>query len=421
MKIQRDIFTAIELGTGSIKVLMGEILPDNTLSVLGFGTAESLNMCKGEPLAPRLVGEQVVMALNRAQEAARMDIPGPVFLAVSGPYIASVVAAETMVLSKTDEVGEISEEHFCALMRKLLEREALPDKQSLQACFKRACISEGRVSFNPIGLYSPSLEIEAQLFQADRARLAAITALVNEALGTLVVSNAIYAPLADCAAVFPPEGLDDTSFSLLVNLGAGMTSAVMPSSRGTPFCCQIPVGGDHLANDLAIAFDLQISQARHLLARLGAFRCTAIASKDGRSRMIDVQGTARAIPAAAVELVIEARLREIFGLLWQRLQQEKMDVWLGSQIHLCGGGAGIPRVTELAGQVFNRRQVQVAVPYKVSGRADFRPLPQYCTVIGTLRAGYRQHQSDQYREARRSAWERLRDGAGWLKQILGEW
>lgn len=421
MKIQRDVFTAIELGTSTIKVLMGEFLPDNTLSVLGFGSAESLNMCKGEPLAPRLVGEQVVLALNRAQEAARMEIPGPVFLAVSGPYIELVVGTETLTLSKTDEVGEITDEHFYQLMRKLLDREPLADKQSLQACFKRSCLSEGRVSFNPIGLYSPFLTVEAQLFQADKARLATITALVNEALGTLVVSNAIYAPLADSAALFPPDSLDDTSFNLLINLGAGVTSVVMPGSRGTPFCTEISVGCEHLANDLSIAFDLQISQARHLLARLAAFRCTAIANKDGRSRMIEVQGTSRAIPASAVELVIEARLREIFTLISKKLQEEKMDVWLGSQIHLCGGGACIPRVTELAGQVLNRRQVQVALPYKVLGRTDFRPLPQYCTVIGTLRAGYLQHLSDQYREARRSAWERLRDGAGWLKQILGEW
>jgi len=155
---------------------------------------------------------------------------------------------------------------------------------------------------------------------------------------------------------------------------------------------QVSIGCDHIANDLSIAFDLPFPTACSLLTQLGTLHCTAVASKDHRARMItigqDTVSKKRLLPASSVEIVVEARLRELFELIRRQLDDFGAYSWLGNRVLLSGGGARIPHITELAATVFNRK-VAIAQPYRVIGRADFRPLPQFNTVLGLLRAGYR--------------------------------
>jgi len=390
LKTQREIFTGVEIGTSSIKVLLAEFLPGDSLSVLALGEAPSLKMCKGEAIDTRVVGGQVALALAAAEQAAGFPIPGPVYMAIYGAFLETINITGSVAINEPG--GLIQESNLEEATRQSNLPEVPQGKfrlaQSVNRLFR---LADGRVLFNPIGQCSRSLEVETQHFIADWERANTSYCLLSEALGKLAVDTVIYTPLAVSSGVFPPA-LSDEALNLVIDIGGGMTSMAMPTSVGHFHLGQVSIGCEHLANDLSIALDLPIQTARSLICQLDALHCTAVATKDNRARMVtihqDTMSKHRVIPASSIELVIEMRLRELFELIRRLLDERGAYSWLGNRVFLSGGGARIPRITDLAATVFNR-PVSVAQPYRVTGRADFQQLPQYNTVIGLIRAGYR--------------------------------
>ena len=370
--------------------MLAEFLPGDSLAVLALGETPSLKMCKGEAIDTRVVGGQVSLALAAAEQAAGFPIPGPVFMALSGAFIETVNITGSVAINEPG--GLIQENNLEEATRQASLREVPQGKfrlaQSVNRLFR---LADGRVLFNPIGQCSRSIEVETQHFLADWERANTTYCLLSDALGRLPVETVIYTPLAVSSGVFPPSASDE-ALNLVIDIGGGLTSLAMPTSVGHFHLGQVSVGCEHLANDLSIALDLPIQTARSLICQLETLHCTAVATKDNRARMVtihqDTMSKHRVIPASSIELVIEMRLRELFELIRRQLDERGAYSWLGNRIMLSGGGARIPRITDLAATVFNR-PVSVAQPYRITGRADFQPLPQYNTVIGLIRAGCR--------------------------------
>jgi len=390
LKTQREIYTGVEIGTSSIKVMLGEFLPGDSLSVLALGEAPSLKMCKSEAADTRVVGGQVAQALAAAERAAGFPITGPVFMSISGAFVETVNITGSVLIN--EPTGRIAESDLEEATRQTNLPEVPQGKfrlaQSVNRLFR---LADGRVLFNPIGQCSRSLEVETQHFIAEWERANTTYCLLSEALGKLEVATVIYTPLAVSSAVFPPAASDE-SLNLVIDIGAGMTSIAMPTSVGHFHLGQVGIGCEHLANDLSIALDLPIQTARSLVSQMDSLHCTAVATKDNRARMVSINqdnlSKHRVIPASSIELVVELRMRELFELIRRQLDERGAYSWLGNRVFLSGGGARIPRISDLAATVFNR-PVVVAQPYRITGRADFQPLPQYNTVIGLIRAGYR--------------------------------
>ena len=387
MKTQREIITGVEIGTSSIKVVLAEFVADNMLSILGVAEKPSLKMCKGEAIDAQIVSEQVALALHEVEEKFGYPIGNEIFLGLSGAYIETRNVNATVVIQ--GDGAQVSEDYIVEATRCTQEIEVPEDLMRLPQVVNRYFrLSDGRVLFNPVGQNSDSLTVETQHFLANSYRANTTYCLLTENLENGQIPSVIYAPLAISSAVFPPR-MNDDALGLVIDIGAGMTSIAMPTSMGHLFCGQISVGCEHIVNDLSIAFHIEIATARNILNQFAKLHCTAIATKDDRTRMIRVNPDGkRRIPASSVELVVEVRLRELFELVRRQLEDRGAYSWLGNEVLLSGGGAEIPGIRELAGTVFNR-PVRIVKACNISGRADLVDSPRFNHVLGLIRAGYR--------------------------------
>lgn len=415
MSSEREIYTAVEIGTSSIKVLLAEFLPGDYISVLGYGEADSLKMCKAEAINTSVVGEQLRIALNNAEKDAGIPITEPVFMSISGSFIESVKVNGTVDIISPDE--RIQENDLAEAIRQTNKIQQVPGKFELsQSVNKFFRLADGRVMFNPIGQCSATLEVETQHFLADSQRANTSCCLLSEALGSLSISQIIYTPLAVSSAVFHPD-INESTLNIVIDIGAGMTSIAVPTPVGYFHLEQIPIGCDHIANDLSIALDLPIQTTRALLCQMREIHCSAIATKDGNAREVSVhqytQGKHRLIPASSIETIIELRLTELFDTIKRRLNDNNAYVWLGNTITLSGGGARIPQITDLAKSIFNR-QVIVGQAYKITGKNNFEAMPQHNTIIGLLRSGRRFLQINQEVAEQASL---LTSGLNWWKNV----
>ena len=434
MKSSRDIYLGIDLGTSTIKVVVARFTPDNTLEFLGKGEMPSLSMFKGEPDQPGIVTEQLIQAIEDAlKSAALRDFPNHIALALSGGYI------QTNTVSATIDIPSglpITENDCVTVMRQVYDQLTPPDGQKSIVPFGKIPLStvvtrnfrlaDGRIVFSPIEQISSKLTYDALYFALDRERYQRIVSTIDEALMSRRVDFTVPVPLALSCAVCPPTSVaDNLPLPLLIDLGAGVTSLSMPTPTGWLLAEQITIGCDHLANDLSLVFELNdIKTARSLVRDLGTYRCTAIPVQDGDARMLTIRspkGVELEIAANDLENVIEVRLRELFTIIAQRLEENQAYDWLDQEILLTGDGALIPRITELASSIL-KRKVHIATPYQVNAVRFFDPLPpRYATICGLLRAARQEQLLKEERDQQGNVLDRVGNGLRKAWQAIFEW
>ena len=434
MKNSRDIFLGIDLGTSTIKAVVARILPDNTLEFLGNGEMPSLSMLKGEPDQPGIVIEQIFRAIQEAiRTAALREFPNRIALALSGGYM------ETKSVSVSIDIPNslpITEADCITAGRSVYGKlQPAPGQQGIvppgkfplsTVVTRNFRLADGRMLFSPIGQISSTLSCETLYFALDYERYNRIVAMLNTALDGRRIDYTVPVPLAISAALCPPLTVEDNlPLPLIIDLGAGVTSLSMPTPGGYLMAEQIGVGCDHLANDINLVFGINnIKTARNIIRELGNSRCTAVAAHDGDARMLTIgfpDGRTMDLSANDLETVIEARLKELFQIIVQRLEANQAYGWLDNEILLSGDGALIPRICELASGIL-RRKVRVGSPYQVDAARFFDTLPpRYTTVCGLLRAALRMQMLKEEKEQHGTVLDRVGRGLRDVWQAIFEW
>ena len=193
-----------------------------------------------------------------------------------------------------------------------------------------------------------------------------------------------------------------------------------PSGLPHLVCEQLAVGCDHIASDLGCGLNLPFPACQQLVRELELLHCTAVTTHDGSERLVSItlEGPPpekRTYVAEAVEMIVEARLREIFELSRKRLVEREALEWLGDEVLLSGDGARIPRIAELASEIF-KRKIRVAVPYQVEA-GGVQLYPRHNTVLGLLRACRQEMMLQAEQRRGGSVWGRV---AEWWQMLL-EW
>ena len=381
---EREIHTGVELGTSSIKIVMGEFSDDDQLDIVGYGEVPSLKVRKGEPVNVGIVEEQLERAFQMAESSAETDVIGHVFLAVTGSHIRTFSNAGVHSLAPNNPV--ISDEDVVmaldAARRVSLEEEEFP----VHFMNRHFRVDKQVELNNPVGQAGKELEANMHVVAGDRNRLETSCALLANILGEHPATDIIFSPLAAALAILNPETAKQGI--LVIDIGEGITEYVCQHGPGCRHSGQFAVGCANLVNDLMIGLGFSMPQAREILHSLADFG-SAVWKNDGRERMTNVasEGTqSRLVPASSIEQIIRLRLEEIFLLIRGELERTDEISSIAGGIRLCGGGALIPGVADLGVEVFGL-PVEQARARSISGPEEVCHSPRFITPIGLLRWG----------------------------------
>ena len=145
----------------------------------------------------------------------------------------------------------------------------------------------------------------------------------------------------------------------------------------------IGVGGDHVTNDIAIAFNLTNAQAEGLKCRYGS--ATLGTAADSRIEIPSPMpgGDVRSISRRALETVVNARMEEIMHIILESMNANGLLHHLNSGAVLTGGGASMKNLVRLAAETLGMR-VRVPSALNVDGLEDAANPAAYATVAGML-------------------------------------
>jgi cell division protein FtsA len=241
---------------------------------------------------------------------------------------------------------------------------------------------------NPLGMHAFRLEVEAHIVTASLTALLNLSKCVEE-VGVQVdelVLNAVASGESVLTQTEKEMGV------ILADIGGGTTDLAIYIEGMIWHTKVLPVGGNHVTNDVAIGLRLPFNVAEKVKVERGHARSLDVDT----SSTFDLQsfGDGGAVRIARHDLtqVIEARMEEIFGLILREAKRSGYDGLLSAGLVLCGGASQLPGLRALAQDVTDM-PVRVAQPENLQGLVDALRNPAFATSVGLLRWGMQEHAS----------------------------
>jgi cell division protein FtsA len=377
---QHNIITAVEIGTSKICVLIGETSSDDKLAVIGLGECPSRNsVIKGEIVDMDIALQQLSLAVAQADESSNRAISDSsiIALSVTGSGILSYQGSGTVFIHNEDH--RIGEEEIAAAVKNA-QSNNIPYDRTLINSFDSYFLLDGHKRVrNPIDMVAHKLEVCVHAVHGKTNQVENFYSLLRDA-GFDEDPVPVFSGIASAYGVLTEE--EKENGALLVDMGAGTCEYLVIFNMGILASGVLPVGFEHVANDLSLGLDLHISDCRKMLEQ-GAI----VEHIQQRKPFIEVQadsGGPRRIPLASFEKIIDLRLRETFQTIQSRLASQNTPQNLGSGGIISGGGALLPRSQELLREVFSL-PVRVGRPFAANGAAAGLENPRYATIWGTLK------------------------------------
>ena len=379
-KDNRDLLVGLDIGTSKVVALVAELAPDGQFNVVGVGQTASKGLKKGVVVNIEATVQSIQKALEEAEVMADRQIV-QVFTGIAGNHIVSFNSSG-MVAIRDKEVGQGDVERVLETAKAI----NIPTDQQILHILVQEFIIDGQEDVRePIGMSGLRLEVKVHIVTGAVSAAQNIVKCVRRC--GLEVNDLILQPLASSLAVLTDD--EKELGVVLVDIGGGTTDIAIYCQGSIRHTAVIPIAGDQITNDIAMALRTPTIDAEDLKIAHGIAR----QEMADPTAMIDVPGVGdrepRPMSKQALAAVIEPRVEELFTLVRGVVRDSGYEDMVSSGIVLTGGTSLMPGMVELAEQVF-LRPARIGAPEYRGHLHEVLRSPRYATSIGLLMEGQAQ-------------------------------
>jgi len=376
----KNLVVALDIGTSKVAALVAELRPDGSLEILGMGGHESKGLKKGVVVNIEATVHAVQRALEEAELMADCKIASA-FTGIAGSHIKSFNSTG-MVAIKDREVGALDVERAIETAKAV----NIPTDQQILHVLRQEFIIDGQEDVRePIGMSGVRLEVKVHIVTGAVSAAQNIVKCVRRC--GLEVNDLILQPLASSRAVLSEDEKD--LGVCLVDIGGGTADIAVFTHGAIRHTAVIPIAGDQITNDIAMALRTPTAEAELIKVRHGV----ALRQLADPNEMIEVPGIGdrgpRVMSRQTLAEVIEPRVEELFSLVQQVLRESGFEELLSSGVVLTGGSSVMQGMVELGEEIFHM-PVRVGVPKYTGALAEVVRSPRYATAMGLLMEGVQQ-------------------------------
>ncbi|MGV3663814.1 MAG: cell division protein FtsA [Prosthecobacter sp.] len=369
------IYAGLEIGTHKICVVVGEAKRDGAIKILGVGQAPSRGVRKGEIVDFEKVQTCVNDALVRAEDRSDVMIRN-VFLCVTGAHIESLNNRGRHRLP--DDQTEITEDDV-EEAKEIARGVSIPQSNVFLHSVTRQYVVDGVEAVRqPIGREGRVLEADYHIIHGIRGRVQNAIRCVREI--PLEVEDVVFNPVAAAQVVLTREA--KMQGALMIDFGAGTCDYVLYEDGMITASGCVPLGGDHITNDVAMALQIPNSRAERLKADEGSVLYENVPDGEMLSIEDDTGLVLGEVERAFLNEVMYMRTKEI--LIQVRVRVEDHLGRLAAGVYLTGGVSLMKGIDAVAREVFGIK-VTRAGSAPVSGITATFENPQYSAPIGLIR------------------------------------
>ncbi len=398
-QIERNLIVGLDIGTSKVAAIVGELNENGEVEVIGIGSTPSRGLKKGVVINLESTVHSIQRAVEEAELMAGCDITS-VYAGIAGSHIKSL-NSHGIVAIRNKEVSQYDIDRVIDSARAV----AIPADQKILHILPQEFVIDMQEGIKePIGMSGIRLEAKVHMVTGSVSAAQNIIKCIRRC--ELDVDDIVLEQLASCNSVLTE---DEKELGVcLIDIGGGTTDIAIFSQGAIKHTAVIPIAGDQVTNDVAVALRTPTQHAEEI-KKAHACALTQLADVN---EIIEVPSIgdrpSRNISKQNLAEIIEPRYEELMLLVQAELRRSGYEGLIAAGIILTGGSSKVTGLVDLAEEIFHM-PVRMGVPQHVSGLTDVVQNPIYSTGVGLLLYG-RDHMlsNEQFIETREGWFSRLK-------------
>lgn len=373
------LMVALDIGTSKVVALIAQIGKDQQVNVIGIGKSPCTGLKKGVIVDIDETANAIKQAVQEAEKMAECQVH-TVLVSISGNQIHSRdVDAKVQVRG-----GEVSEQDMQAALEQAKTNATAPEQKILHIVSQEFSVDTQYDIRNPLGMAGTVLQGRYHIISCGLSALQNLEKSIQQA--NLGVDEIILEPYAAGYAVLNE---DEKKLGVcMVNIGAGTTDIAIYINGSLRYTEIIPIGGDHVTNDIAYVLRTPTHEAEQLKIKQGCAQPSAVKREEIVQFPAVGSKEMRKLERHVLASIIEARYTELLECIHKKLGQLGALDYLVAGFVLTGGAARIEGIEALAESILGKNRVRLGVPIldpALGGQLVQRP--SYATSVGLLMIG----------------------------------
>ncbi|GBG15371.1 cell division protein FtsA [Novimethylophilus kurashikiensis] len=395
----KNLIVGLDIGTSKIVAIVGEMQEEGDIKIIGLGQHPSRGLKRGVVVNI----DSTVAAIQRALEEAELMADckiASVYTGIAGSHIKSI-NSHGVVKIKDGEVMQMDVDRVIEMAQAV----SLPNDQQILHILTQEFIIDGQEDVRePLGMSGMKLEVKVHIVTGAVAAAQNIVKCVKRC--GLEVNDLVLQPLASSMAVLTE---DEKELGVcLVDIGGGTTDIAVFKQGAIRHTGVIPIAGDQITNDIAVAFRTPTQYAEEIKIAHG---CALQQLADPRE-IVEVPGVdgrePRQLSHQTLVEVIEARVEEIYTMVQAELRRSGFEEMIASGVVITGGSAIMRGMVELGEEILHM-PVRLGLPGKVGGLTEVVSNPRFSTGVGLVLMGKQQLERHLQVQLETNSFERVWD------------
>jgi len=374
---KNNTIIGLDIGTTKIRVVVASVKNiEEKPKIIGAGETISSGMRKGVIVDIDEVTENIKNAVNQAELNSGVPIHSA-YVSIGGAHISIRENKGLVAVSRADQ--EVSEEDIARVID-FASAISLPPNREIIHVIPRSfkLDNEGDIQ-DPLGMTGARLEADALIIDGLSPHIKNLAKCVS-GLG-IKIDGLVLNILAASESVLSKRQKE--LGVLVLDLGGGTSSMAVYEEGKLLYTHVLPVGSDHITNDIAIGLRTSVDLAEKIKLQYGSASPLKIKKKDV-IKLSDLDETDEGeITRQEVAKIIEARAQEIFDLVNKELKRIGRQRLLPAGVVLVGGGSMMPGIVDLAKREFGL-PAQIGFPSEVEGIIEKVNDPAFATATGLV-------------------------------------
>ena len=370
-----EVLVGLDLGTSKITVVVAERDgPSGEAQIIGMGQAPSHGIRKGLIVHLEQAQRAVKQAIGDAENMVGLELTEAT-VSFSGADVQSIRSKGMISLGRSPrtviqlDIGRVIEAAQADV--------SVPNNQMILHTIPVEYSLDGNNGIDdPLGMTGMRLDIDLESVIVPSATVQNVLNCVERA--GLSVTGFVIKPLASALGALTPE--ESVAGAVSVDIGGG-TCGVAVFADGRPkHLAVIPVGGDHITNDVASVLKIPINKAEEVKKEVNLFSDEEL----GERFEFDHMGRNYSYSLSELTEIVQCRIEELFSVLVKGEVANSGVSMLPAGLIVTGGASRSIGLDQYLSRVMDM-PVRVALPLDSNRMPPGRNGQEYTCASGIIR------------------------------------
>jgi len=326
-----DVIVGVDIGSSKVSTVIAKANRNGQMEFMGSGLVPCTGIKKGLIVDLESVSKAIRASVSMAEKVANIRV-GAVYIGLSGFH--SMLIPSHGKISFDGNMKEITAEDVGRVLKDAKDFEIPYDKQFVDVIPHQYIIDGYDEIVDPAGMMGAIVEVDADVVIGSSIATQSLLKSVERA--GYQVAGIIIEAIATGEVTLSEE--EKELGVLLVDIGGGKTDYAFFKGGRIKYYDSIPIGGEHITNDMVIGLKVSYNEADRLKKQFPIAQKNLINNDQSITIYPIGDSDQRLIKISDVVEIIEARIDEIFTMLNDKITEAGIKDEISAGVVLVGQG-----------------------------------------------------------------------------------